>query len=249
MLRANRLKQRLLQGEVSTGFWLFMASPAATDVLSYMDTDALIVDLEHSSGSVETAVQQFRCGRERTMLARVSAAGAREILPLLDAGCEGIFAANVQSTREVERLVAACYYPPAGTRGLHYTVSRASGWGAHAADYADHAVRHTLVVAMIESSEGVEAIPEMAKVPGLDMLFIGPLDLSASIGLAGQYHAPAFLELLHEAERRCLEGGLALGGTVLPGHSVGDLTERGYRFITVGSDVSFLRQGCMQRPR
>ena len=249
MLRPNALKQRLRAGQASTGCWLFMGSPVVTEVLAQLRPDALpealIVDLEHSPGSLETAIAQLRAGGDRTMLARVDNAGAREIKPLLDAGFEGIFAANVQSAEEVERLVSACHYPPRGVRGLHYTVSRAAAWGADSAAYPAHAAEQTLVVAMIESAAGVAAIAEMAKVPGLDMLFIGPLDLSASIGVPGRYDDPAFLELWHEAERRCLEGGLALGGTILPGHGVRELSARGYGFVTIGADVAFLRRGAL----
>lgn len=246
-LRPNRVLANLRAGTLSRGAWLFLGSPDVAEVLSTFDLDALIIDLEHTPSGLETATAQLRAASHArsAMLARVDAAASTCIKPLLDAGVEGILAPNVESADQAAALVAACHYPPMGTRGLHYTVSRAAGWGSHADSYPAHAAGNILVIAMIESAAGVAAIPDIATVPGVDMLFFGPLDLSASIGVPGRYDAPEFLELWHEGERRCIEGGLALGGTLLPGHGVEQLAGRGYRFITVGADVGFLRRGVL----
>ncbi|WP_337053020.1 aldolase/citrate lyase family protein [Pseudoxanthomonas sp. USHLN014] len=244
-LPTNRLVQRLRAGAVSRGAWLFTASADVAEILAGFALDALILDLEHTPTSLDLALAQLRAigAHGPTPLARVDAADSRLIKPLLDAGAQGILAPNVESAEQAAQLVAHCRYPPAGRRGLHYTVCRAAGWGAQASAYAAQAEANTLVVAMIESSRGVAAIPELAQVPSLDMLFFGPLDLSASIGVPGRYDAPEFLELWHEGERRCREAGLALGGTVLPGHGAARLAARGYGLVTLGADVGFLRAG------
>lgn len=246
MFRRNRLKTRLNQGKSSTGCWLFLGSPAATEVLAHVGFDALIIDHEHSPGGLETAVHQLRAagGSDATVLARLADNNASEIKRLLDAGVEGVIAANVESAEEVERLVQAAYYPPRGRRGAHFTVSRAAGWGASSQAYFDNIQDEILVVAMIESARGVAALPEICQVPGLDMLFIGPLDLSASIGETGRYDAPAFQALLAQAEQTILASGVRLGGTELPGSAAAALFARGYSFVTVGSDVGFLRQSA-----
>nr|WP_295379373.1 aldolase/citrate lyase family protein [Pseudoxanthomonas sp.] len=246
-LRPNRVLHKLRNRQTARGAWLFMGSATVAEVMCSANLDALIIDLEHTPANPDNALDQLRAaGRsDTTMLARVDAADSTFIKPLLDAGVEGILAPNVESAEQAARLVAACRYPPFGKRGLHYTVSRAAGWGEHAAAFEAHAADNTLVVAMIESAAGVAAIPEIARVDGVDMLFFGPLDLSASINMAGRYDAPEFLELWHEGERRCLESGLALGGTLLPGHGMATLIERGYRFVTVGADVAFLRRGLL----
>lgn len=248
MLRPNALKARLARREPSLGAWLFMASPPAAELLSHVGFDALIVDLEHAPAGLGDAVDQLRATGDRpdgpTLLARLPSVEAAVVKPVLDMGVEGLFAPALESADEVERLVRAAYYPPRGSRGLHYTVSRAAGWGADSAAYPGHAADQTLIVAMIESEKGVEAIPEMAAVDCVDMFFIGPLDLSASIGVAGQYDSSAFVELWSEAERRILESGVALGGTILPGHSAQRLFERQYTLVTVGADAGFLRSAA-----
>lgn len=246
MFRPNQLKSRLKNGDPSLGCWLFLGSPSATELLAHVGFDALIIDHEHSPGGLETAVHQLRAASASptTILARLADNDPAEVKRLLDSGVEGVIAANVESAEEVERLVQAAYYPPRGRRGAHFTVSRAAGWGAASQAYFEGIQDQVLVVAMIESAAGVAALPEICQVPGLDMLFIGPLDLSASIGETGNYDAPAFRELLAQAEGVILASNVILGGTVLPGLPAEALFARGYRFVTVGSDVGFLRQSA-----
>lgn len=248
MLRANRLKRRLAAGAPSVGCWLFMGSPSTAELLSHLPFDALIADLEHRSTGIGTMTDQLRAangGTQPTLLVRVPDARPETVKPVLDSGAEGLLLPCVERAEDLAGLVAAASYPPHGVRGLHYTVSRAAGWGAYAADYPAHAAGETLIVAMIESAAGVQAIPEMAKVTGIDMFFIGPLDLSASIGVAGRWDDPGFLDLWREAERRIVESGVALGGTILPGHGAAALFERGYRFATLGADAGFLRNAAL----
>jgi len=251
LFRPNRLKSRLNAGFGSTGCWLFMGSPTVAEVLAPAGFDALIIDHEHSPGGLETAVDQLRATSRSdvTVLARLAENSAAEIKRLLDAGVEGVIAPNVESAEEVRRLVDAAYYPPRGRRGAHFTVSRAASWGAASEAYFKAIEDEILVVAMIESVKGVAAIPEMVAVPGLDMLFIGPLDLSASIGEIGRYEAPAFQALLATVEQTVLASGVRLGGTELPGLPAAALFSRGYSFVTAGSDVGFLRQAACAAAR
>lgn len=246
MFRPNRLKRLLREKRPARGAWLFMGSPAVTEALAPLGFDALIIDHEHSPGGLETAIHQMRAmaGTGTTVLARLSDNHPAPVRHLLDAGAEGLLAANLDSADAADRLVRATRYPPHGIRGAHYTVSRAAGWGAWSWEVAEFGEAETLTIGLIESVKGVDAIPDMAKVPGLDMLFIGPLDLSISAGVPGQYDAPAFKAVLDAAERRILEAGLALGGTALPTLSADMMFDRGYGFVTLGADVTFLRRGA-----
>lgn len=248
MFRANALKRRLRANRQAIGAWLFMGSANAAEILSHCGYDALLIDHEHSPGGLETAVEQMRAiaPSPATMLVRLADNGTVQVKQALDAGAEGIVAANVEDADTLDRLVAAALYPPLGRRGAHFTVSRAARWGLDADLYAERAAEELLVVAMIESATGVAAIPDLARVANVDMFFIGPLDLSASIGLMGRYDAPAFAELLDEAERRIREAGLALGGATMPGSDAAALFARGYQFVTVASDVGLLRDAGLK---
>jgi len=250
MLRPNPLRQAIAARRQAIGAWLFMASAANAELLADVPFDALIIDQEHGPGGLESVVAQLRAagsvGSSPALLARAPDCSMTAIKPLLDAGAEGIFAPTVESVEQVAALAEAMHYPPRGRRGLHYTVSRAAGWGRHVNEYADHAERELLTVAMIESAAGVAALPQMAAHGGIDMFFIGPLDLSASIGHAGDYAHPQFRELLAEAEQRVLESGAALGGAIIPGHDANSLFSRGYSFVTMGADAGFLRSAALQ---
>lgn len=242
-MRPNTLKSKLAAGHAASGCWLFTGSVSSAEILAQCDFDALIIDHEHSPGGLETMINQLRAiePTPTTPLVRVAELSDSTVKLALDSGASGLLVANVETAFQVRDLMQAATYPPAGRRGAHFTVSRASRWGLDSEAYWQDARKELLLVAMIESEAGVAAIPEMAREGGIDMFFVGPLDLSASIGAMGQYTHPAFKELLAEAEQRILETGSWLGGATMPGHGLKELFSRGYRFATFTSDVAILR--------
>jgi len=246
------LLQSLQTGRRATGAWLFLGSPDTAEVLGGAGFDALIIDHEHTPGGIETAVQQMRAIRAAgpsTMLLRLPGLDPDYIKLALDCGVQGLLLPDARSAAQVEAFVAACHYPPRGRRGAHFTVSRAARWGAAASEYPQQYERELVLAAMIESEQGVNAIGAMSRIPGLSMLYMGPLDMSASIGRMGAWEDPDVVALLARAERAVLDGGLALGGALVPGDTARRAFERGYRFVTTGSDVTMLRQGaalCLQ---
>jgi 4-hydroxy-2-oxoheptanedioate aldolase len=249
----SRLGQALRCGHSALGAWLFLGSPDTAEVLAGAGFDALIIDHEHTPGSIETAVHQMRAIRaagDTTILLRLPGLDADYIKLALDCGAEGLLLPDARSAEQVEALVAACRYPPKGRRGAHFTVSRAARWGAAAAQYPQEYEERLFIAAMIESEQGMREIGAMSRVAGLSMLFLGPLDLSASIGKMGAWEDPAVVALMEEAERSVLAGGLALGGALVPGDTAPRAFARGYRFVTAGSDVGMLRRGaelCLQK--
>jgi 4-hydroxy-2-oxoheptanedioate aldolase len=243
----SRLLARLAAGGNATGAWLFMGSPDATEVLAGAGFDALVIDHEHTPGSMETSVHQMRAIRaagDATVLLRLPGLDAERIKLALDCGAEGLLLPNAESAEQVAEFVAACRYPPRGRRGAHFTVSRAARWGAAAGEYYREAEASLLLVAMIESERGARAIGSMARVDGLSMLFLGPLDLSGSIGAMGAWDDPAVAALMDAAEKAVLASAVPLGGALVPGDTAADAFSRGYRFVTVGSDVGMLRRGA-----
>ncbi len=248
LYRENRLKKRLRAGENCLGCWLFLGSPVVTEILSLAGFDALILDQEHAPGSLETAYHQLRAAAtsETTMLVRLADNRPMFFKQILDAGAEGVVIANMESGEEAERAVAASRYPPRGIRGAHVGSARATDWGHSTDEYIETIDDNLLVIGLIESAKGVAAIPEMTKVDGIDMLCIGPRDLSASIAKMSRFDDPEFKELIGEAERRILEGGKWLGGGTLPGVTPADMFARGYQFVTNCSDLKLLRGAAAQ---
>src|SRR5690349_9677443 len=213
----HRFLERLEAGARCRGAWLFLGSPDAAELLGHAGFDALIIDHEHSPGGIETAVHQMRAIRaagDSAILARLGANDPAAIKRLLDCGAEGLLLPNVESAEEARAFVSACHYPPRGRRGTHLSVSRASHWGFDADAYYGESGR-LFLAAMIEGEKGVCAIPEIAKVEGISMLFLGPGDLAGSIDRMGRYEDPAVVALMREAERATLAGGRYLGGALV----------------------------------
>lgn len=243
----SRLHGKLARGEAANGAWLFMGSPDASEVLSVAGFDALIIDHEHSPGGIDNAVHQMRAIRaasDATILVRVGGLDADRIKRILDCGAEGLLLPTIESAEQAAQFVSACRYPPRGRRGAHFTVSRAARWGTTGDAYFRDSETSLFLAAMIESEAGVRAIPEMARVEGLSMFFLGPLDLTGSIGRMGEWKHPDSIALMAQAERAVLASGVALGGALVPGDTAKAAIARGYRFVTVGSDVTMLRQAA-----
>lgn len=243
----NRLHEKLAAGQTATGAWLFLGSPDASEALAVSGFDALIIDHEHSPGDIETAVHQMRAIRaasDATILVRLAGLDADRIKRVLDCGAEGLLLPTVESAAQVEAFVSAARYPPRGRRGAHFTVSRAARWGAEADTYYRDNGSKLILAAMIESEAGVRAIPAMAEVDGLSMFFLGPLDLTGSIGRMGEWTHLESIALMQAAENAITQSGVALGGALVPGDTATEAIARGYRFVTVGSDVMMLRRGA-----
>lgn len=242
-MSAMSLKARLLAGEARLAAFLFTDSADVAEIMAVSGFDALIVDREHVASDMERAVGQLRairCIADIPVLVRLRDHGEGSIKPLLDAGFDGIVAANVTSAAAAGRLVAASHYPPLGRRGAQFTVSRAARYGLDAGEAVKRARADTLLIAMIESAAGLAAIPEIAAVPSIDMLFIGPLDLSADFGTYGDLTHPDLRAAIATAERSILQSGVMLAGALLPDDTARAAFARGYRLVTGASDVGLL---------
>tara|TARA_R110001583_G_scaffold195356_1_gene372258 strand:+ start:117357 stop:118163 length:807 start_codon:yes stop_codon:yes gene_type:complete len=242
---AKSLRERLLLQHQVQGAFLFLASPDVDEIMALAGFGALIVDREHASSDLSGALAELRAIRSVSdvpVLVRVCDASQAVIKPLLDAGFDGIVVADVRSATEARSIVEAAHYPPLGRRGAQFTVSRAASYGGQRDDYVEKARRETLVVAMIESREGVDAIGDIAGVDGIDMLFIGPLDLTSGYGCYGDLGSSELREAIVLAESRILASGCLLGGAAISANDLSSMFERGYAFVTAASDTGLLVQ-------
>jgi len=247
MFRTNRLKRDLRSGKPCTGAWLFCGSPVVGEILGGQGFDALIIDQEHSPQGVETTIETLRaieCAGQTTVLVRIGNSRADTLKVVLDSGAEGIVVPNVESAEEARELIMGCRFPPAGRRGAHFTVSRAARWGTSGTQYLAHHEEELLVVAMIESARGLAAAADILAVDGIDMLFVGPLDLTASFNCMGDYADSRIVAAIEEIPTIAAKLGKWAGCTVLGNLTARRLNEVGYGFVTVGSDVTFLQQAA-----
>ncbi|HYM33587.1 MAG TPA: aldolase/citrate lyase family protein [Candidatus Cybelea sp.] len=246
MYRPNPLKAKMRQGKPVVGPWLSTLSPDNAEVLSTCGFDFLIMDQEHSAGTVPHAIDQMRAakGTDTAMLIRVPWNDMVYLKKALDAGVEGVLIPMVEDAAAAKAAVGACRYPPQGFRGAAGQM-RSTGYGS-AADYYDTVNDNLLVMVQIESAGAVKRIPEIAATPGLDMVFIGPRDLSASIGKLNKFDDPEVKALVSEAEQRIKASGKWLGSVATGADDAKAKIARGYNLLIPASDVSILRAGAME---
>jgi 2-keto-3-deoxy-L-rhamnonate aldolase RhmA len=240
----NRTKARLAAGEAAFGCFVRTAEPQLIEYVGMLGWDFLVFDAEH--GSLQPREVEDLCRavepRGTTPIVRVTTNDAPTILRYLDTGAHGVHVPWVNSAAEVERAVRAVKYAPRGTRGL--AGSRASEWGLREpiGQYVQRANRETLVVIQVETQDAVDAIDDYLKVDGVDVLFLGPTDLSQSLGHPGDLGHPDVLAALDRVADAVIGSGVTLGiyaGSI-------DMTktwlDRGARYFTTSLEP-FLRDG------
>jgi 2-keto-3-deoxy-L-rhamnonate aldolase RhmA len=240
------LKARLQSGEACFGFWCHLFSNIATELLAEVGFDCALIDLEHGAGSYLDAIAQMQAMKAAgcTPLLRVPSNEPVSIKRALDAGAAGLMIPSISSAEEARAAVAACFYPPKGMRGAAPGIIRATDYGLRAADYVAGIDEKLLTVLQIETVAGVEAIDDIAAVEGVDVLFVGPMDLSADAGHFGRTDHPEVLALIERVEQAAQRHGKALGSIIVPGRSAEQLLANGHRLILGHSDLDFLRQGA-----
>jgi 4-hydroxy-2-oxoheptanedioate aldolase len=238
MFRPNRLKQRILAGEKSFGTWLQSGCPAFAEIASGAGFDFFIMDQEHGPGGIETAMEMARAaaGAAATAMVRVPSSHPTYLKRLVDAGIEGILVPMVESGAEAEQVVKACRYPPRGNRGNAADIARCSGYGLQA-DYLARADDNLLIAVQIETAAAVANAAEIAAVDGVDLVFIGPTDLSGSIGLMGQTGHPKVQALIAETVATVRKIGKPLGTVPRQGRTWQQLFDEGFLFVATGSEI------------
>ena len=240
----NRTKATLAAGEAAFGCFVRTPEPSLIEYVAMLGWDFLVFDAEHGTlqpGEVEDLCRAVE-PRGTTPIVRVTTNDPPTILRYLDTGAHGVHVPWVNSAAEVERAVQSVKYTPRGIRGL--AGSRASEWGIREpiGDYVTRANRETLVVIHIETQDAVDAIDAYLAVDGVDVLFIGPTDLSQSLGHPGDLKHPDVLRAMDRVADAVVGSGKTLGlyaGTV-------DMTkqwlDRGARYFTTSLEP-FLRDG------
>ena len=247
MYRENALKKHLAAGARANGCWLHLDSPIAAEILALAGFDSFIIDHEHGPGDLigATRLMQAISATPASPIMRVPWNDAVMLKRALDIGVEGVMIPSVNSAAEAEAAVAACRYPPRGSRGAAYGLTRAADYGLSSRDYVDTAHDNLLIICQIETREAVAAAAEIAAVDGVDTLFIGPFDLSGDMGRLAQFDDPEFLALRGDIEAAVTASGKLLGGIPVAGDLPPDLARRGYNYIVSGSDVLLLRDAAV----
>lgn len=235
------LKHRMRNGEPVVGCWINLFSNLATEIVGQAGYDFAMIDMEHGPGSLLDAIAAMQAlGSSCIPCVRSPSNDPVWIKRILDAGAQGVMIPSVDDVPAAQAAVAACHYAPRGMRGMAASIVRASRFGADWREYVDRIEAEVLVMCQIETGHALDNVEEIAAVDGLDMLFIGPFDLSASLGFLGEPDHPKVREAIDRIESAAKSAGKLLGGISTPERSAEAMLEDGYDLILPDSDVALL---------
>ncbi|GAB7386677.1 hypothetical protein BSNK01_05130 [Bacillaceae bacterium] len=211
----NKFKAVLQQPDHSTSFGLFIGFPSTQviEMAAYNGFDVVVIDNEHGLLSPEN-VEHMVIASELagvTPLVRVVSSEPGEILKAMDRGAHGVHVPQVDSREEAEQVVEAVKYPPVGKRGAAFSMRAARYGTVPIHEYLEHANRESLVCIHIESEKAMQNLREILRVPGIDLVYIGPTDLSVSLGYGGRIDHPEVLKVIDEIHKTAREFGVKVG--------------------------------------
>ena len=235
------IRDKLQKDEVTLGTWQQIPHSSISEILSQSGYDWIAVDMEHGSIDLNQLPDLFKSIElgGALPLARISESKSKECKQSLDAGAGGIIAPMINNAGKLRKIRDACSWPPSGTRGVGF--SRANLFGKNFEKYKNEA-QSPLLIAQIEHIDAVNDLDQILQVNGLDSIIIGPYDLSASIGLTGEFDHQDFKDTINQIINKCKKYKVPIGDHIVdPKISVLEKRiKEGFKFIAFGTDGVFL---------
>jgi len=240
----SELLARLRNGETVIGSWLNSGSPMIGELMAACGFDFVCVDIEHSAVDLPQAQGLFQAIRSGNpgcaAFVRLHGVDYSHVKRYLDAGADGVIAPLVRSAAEARLLVQACKYPPIGMRGIGFC--RANRYGLGVEDEIRRANDEVLIAVQIEHVDAIEAIDDILSVPGIDAAFVGPYDLTASMGIPAQFTHPDYIAARAKVLSACSRHGVVPGiHAVQPDPDAArSLLDEGYRLMAYSLDITMI---------
>lgn len=240
----NRFKQRLNSGEAQIGLWLGLADAYCAELAANAGFDWLLIDGEHAPNDLRGMLGQLQAVAPYASEAviRPVIGDTARIKQVLDIGAQTLLVPMVESAAQARELVRAMRYPPQGIRGVGSALARASRWNS-IDGYLDQADAQMCLLVQIESLQGLANLDAIAAVEGVDGVFIGPADLSASMGHRGNPGHPEVQAAIEDAIARIRQAGKAAGILSADEKLARRYIELGAGFVAVGVDTTVLMRG------
>ncbi len=242
-MKTNTVREKLRRGEVSVGTWLNLPDPTVATVMTRVGFDWLTVELEHSPTTLVNATLSMSiiAGNGLVPLVRIASNTAENIKRALDCGAWGVVVPMVNSPEEAEAVVAAARYAPLGARTIGGQLHAAS-FDTDSGTYYAQANDHILVAVMAEHVNAIERADEILRVPGIDLVFIGPNDLTHSMGIPPCFDTedPRYVHALDHILKTAKKYGIATGIHVADAAGARKRIEQGFQFIAVASDIGLM---------
>jgi 2-keto-3-deoxy-L-rhamnonate aldolase RhmA len=241
----KNLKERIRSGEAVHGCWINLASTVSAEIVGNAGLDWLLIDLEHGAGDVAIMYQQLQAlaASSSTPIVRIDNLSRPKVQRILDAGAAGIMFPQIQSSLEADDAIRMMYYPPRGGRGMAKMV-RATGFGRYANEYIANVEKNLVGVIQIETLSALQNIDGISATEGVDVLFVGPSDLSLSLGIFGQFSHPLYQQTINDVASAAKKHGKAIGVLLQDINEYEMYYQLGYRFLACGADSAFVRKGA-----
>jgi 2-keto-3-deoxy-L-rhamnonate aldolase RhmA len=240
------IRERVLSGELMGVTFLNLGSSLTAEMAGQAGFDWLLIDIEHGAGDRHELLLQLQAIESTPAAPVVRIAWNDPVLfkRVLDLGPSGIMVPYIQSADEARRAVAAMRYPPAGVRGVA-SMNRACGFGMGFDEYFKTANSRLLTVVQIETPAAIDNAEEIAAVDGVDVLFVGPMDLSVNMGIAFQWNHPSIRAALAKVVGACRKAG-KVAGILLLNENIERAAADGFSFLALGSDGALAAKGLKE---
>jgi 4-hydroxy-2-oxoheptanedioate aldolase len=241
----KNLKKRLKNGETVNGCWLNLGSSLTAEIVGLAGFDWVLIDLEHGAGVEKDVLTQLQAlqSTPAAPIIRVESADSPRISRVLDMGAEGIMCPKVDNAEEAQKVVNGLYYPPFGKRGVAKMI-RTTQFGINFDTYYAESRDNILGIVQIETLEALDNLDAIAAVEGVDVLFIGPADLSMAMGIFGQFDHPNFIAALNNIIYAAQKVDKVVGILLFNPDDYDRYHKLGIRFIACGSDATFVAQSA-----
>lgn len=238
------IRRQTVARERMIGTWCNLGSSLTAEMAGSAGFDWVLLDMEHGTGDFGNLVHQLQAleSTPSAPVVRIPWNDAVWIKRVLDIGAAGVMVPYVNTATEAQQAARAMRYPPSGTRGAA-RMTRATTFGVTFPDYFQRANDELLTIVQLETQEAVENAAEIARVDGVDVLFVGPLDLSVNLGAAEQLDTPVFRAAIQRVVTACRDAGKAAGILAFtPAHAEQSFAD-GFTFVALGSDGGMVASG------
>ncbi len=244
-MRENQLKRKLQQGEFVIGPFMNCAYPAFMEICGHAGFDFAIIDMEH--GPLHTLVAEDLCRAADCVglspIVRVRKNDAPQIQRALDIGSAGVQVPQIETKADAQAVVQAAKYAPLGARGLSFN-TRAGLYTAAGSQITDQLNAESLIIIHVEGQRGVENLAEIVSVPHIDVIFLGPYDLSQSLGIPGQVRDRRVIDLMQQCVTTIREAGKIAGTFADQPDIAKQWIDTGVQYIGLGVDVAIFLRAC-----
>jgi 2-keto-3-deoxy-L-rhamnonate aldolase RhmA len=231
--------ERLTDKKPLLGTLVSSSSTEVAEALSLCGFEWFFIDVEHSVLDMAAAQHIIQAVAPRSYgVIRLPENSAEHFKKALDTGCDGVIVPMIKSVSDAQRAVSFAKYTPLGNRSVG--LARAQAYGLNFDDYLNSANTKIALILQIEHIDAVEHVDDIVAIPGVDAIFIGPYDLSASMGLLGQTSAPEVIEAITRVRQACLKARIPHGAFCMTANHARDEIAGGGRLIVLGTDLLFM---------